>query len=329
MSVMMIQIPLAVQTLYAELLEQCIVGSGPSGSLYERSIKGSKYTYLKAHAAKTRLDYYVGKTDDDATKQAVRLIQRANQSLRSRRAIVQMLKKTLPTPHPALADVVEALRWGGVMSESVLVGTNAYTCYPALVGYKLEAGLMGTDDADIATLNLAISAEKPGVSLEEVLQSVDPSFRALPELWRRSFPSRFKSANGFRVDLITQRRSSRDDKPIALPQLKAAAMPLQHLAWLIENPTFAVLLAGSGLLVQVPQPARYAVHKLIIAQKRASTERLKRNKDLAQAKSLIEAMQLSDPIALRDAHESASQQGKKGWALPIKNSLKEIGLNIE
>jgi hypothetical protein len=329
MSVIMEQIALTVQTLYAELLEQCLVGSDPSGSLYERAIKGTKYTYLKAHAAMTRQDYYVGKSDDDTTKQAVELIERANQSLRGRRAIVQMLKKVLPTPHPGLADVVEALRWGGVMSEVVLVGTNAYACYPALVGYRLAAGLMGTDDADLATLNLAISNGNSAVSIEEVLQTIDPSFRALPEIRKNVLPSRFRSGKGFRVDLLTQRRNSRDDKPIPLPQLKAAAMPLQHLAWLIQNPASAVLLSGPGFLVQVPQPARYAIHKLIVAQKRASTERLKRNKDLAQAKSLIEAMQLSDPIALHDAYESASQQGKKGWALPIKNSLKEIGLSIE
>ena len=63
--------------------------------------------------------------------------------------------------------------------------------------------------------------------------------------------------------------------------------------------------------------------KLIIAQKRTA-ENVKRQKDLMQAKSLMEALAESDPWAWKDAINDASAQGKAGWAEPIKRSLKEL-----
>jgi hypothetical protein len=108
-------------------------------------------------------------------------------------------------------------------------------------------------------------------------------------------------------------------------KLSAGAQPLQHVAWLIHAPARAVILSREGINVNVPQPARYAIHKLILAQKRQEVYRLKRMKDLAQAKSLISALRMSDPNGLQDAYENACAQGEKGWAAPIRRSLKEIG----
>jgi hypothetical protein len=75
----------------------------------------------------------------------------------------------------------------------------------------------------------------------------------------------------------------------------------------------------------VPQPARYAMHKLIIAQKRAS-DAAKRRKDLLQAHALVEAMLQEDPYAVSDAIADARSRGAAGWAQPIQRSLTELGL---
>jgi hypothetical protein len=64
-----------------------------------------------------------------------------------------------------------------------------------------------------------------------------------------------------------RRTRGRDEtNPVPLKGLEAGAAPLQHLAWLIEAPLLAAALWGPGVLVRIPQPARYAVHKLILAQ---------------------------------------------------------------
>ncbi|MCR5879445.1 nucleotidyltransferase domain-containing protein [Phenylobacterium sp. J367] len=100
---------------------------------------------------------------------------------------------------------------------------------------------------------------------------------------------------------------------------------MQHLAWLIDAPVRTVALSGAGVLVNIPQPARFAVHKLILAQRRDDASRLKRAKDLAQAKALIEVLRDLDPFALDDALADARAKGEKGWRSPIARSLKEIG----
>lgn len=321
-------LPLHIQTIYAELISRCRADGGIGGSLYEQVIKGERYTYLKSQVGIVRKDSYIGRSQAEDTLVACERIQRANASLRNRKQLVQTLKRHLPSPHATAARVVDVLKWGGLMDDAVLVGTNAYTCYPALVGSRLQGEVMATDDTDIATMNLAMKGSNAEVSFLQLLLLADPTFRPVPSLAKAGMPSQFKADNGYRVDLLTQMRSSRSKVAVPLRHIQAGAMPLQHMKWLTEEPALAVVLFGPGLLVQVPQPARYAVHKLIVAQKRNPSERLKRGKDLLQARSLVEVLLKSDPGALRDAYESACAQGRAGWKKPADMSLREIGLSI-
>lgn len=81
------------------------------------------------------------------------------------------------------------------------------------------------------------------------------------------------------------------------------------------------------MIVNVPQPARFAVHKIILAQRRDASGRMKRAKDLAQAKAIIEILREQDPFAIEDALDDARAQGEKGWNAPIERSLREIGMS--
>jgi hypothetical protein len=93
---------------------------------------------------------------------------------------------------------------------------------------------------------------------------------------------------------------------------------------LFQEPVTAVALYGAGVEVAVPQPARYAVHKLIVAQVRIETS-IKHRKDLAQAKELIAVLNENDPHRFSDALEDARRRGSK-WRSLISRSLSEIGL---
>ena len=70
------------------------------------------------------------------------------------------------------------------------------------------------------------------------------------------------------------------------------------------------------------------MHKLIVAQKRGQHERIKRGKDLMQAKALIEALSETDPHALQDAVHDAFAKGDSGWKRPIMRSLKELEIDL-
>jgi hypothetical protein len=85
-----------------------------------------------------------------------------------------------------------------------------------------------------------------------------------------------------------------------------------------------VALYGSGVLVRVPTPLRYAIHKLLVAQRRKPTEVAKKQKDLRQARELIDIYLQIDEASLQDELDAARSTGKS-WQSAINASLKEIG----
>lgn len=319
-------IPLPLRTLYADLVQQVHAVIERPASLYRREIKGVAYIYAKRPVGATRRDLFIGRVDDPEAVDRATLIEQENGAARARSSIVSAIRRAgIPSPATALAQVLDALQEAGLLRQAVVVGTAAYQCYPAPVGHLLPASAMMTQDADLATASLALSAAEAGETLETILQRADPTFRPLPGLDRTAPPSHFRSGAGFVVDLLTPQHRRSDPNPMPLPALAAGAAPLQHLAWLIADPMDAAVLHRSGIAVRIPQPARFAVHKLILAQKRGG-DTAKRAKDLVQAGALIAALKASDPFALSDAFEDACAQGVTGWKRPAERSLAELGM---
>lgn len=326
MSVTLKPIPLPLRTLYADLVQQVHGVVERPASLYVRAIKGVRYIYAKRPVGAVRRDHFIGRADDPAAIDRALLIEQENGAARARSTLVSTLRRAgIPSPITALAQVLDTLEDAGLLRQAVVVGTAAYQCYSAPVGHRLPASAMTTQDADLATASLAISAVDAGERLETILKRADPTFRPLPGLDRTAPPSHFRAASGFVVDLLTPQRRRSDPNPMPLPALAAGAAPLQHLDWLIEDPMEAAVLYRAGIAVRIPQPARFAVHKLILAQKRGG-DTAKRAKDLVQAEALIAALKASDPFALADAFEDACAQGVTGWKRPAERSLAEIGL---
>jgi hypothetical protein len=71
-----------------------------------------------------------------------------------------------------------------------------------------------------------------------------------------------------RVDFLVPNQGADEDEPLYLPALNTAAEPLRFLDFLIYEPVKAVLLHGPGTAITVPSPERFAVHKLIVSQRR-------------------------------------------------------------
>ncbi|MBB2970024.1 GSU2403 family nucleotidyltransferase fold protein [Mesorhizobium sp. RMAD-H1] len=320
------QLSPTIQTLYQELVQQVHNVTERTGSLYTRSVKNIDYIYVKRTVGSARRDVFIGRADaPEAQSRAEQIRQEATRS-RERRKIVNTLKTAgVPVPTHALGVVLDALEDAGLLREAVVVGTAAYQCYSPIVGLPLPSASLMTQDADLATASLALSGEDITETMETILQRADSTFKPIPGLNPKALPSSFRAANGFVVDLLTPQLRRDDTNPMPLQNLQAGAVPLQHLRWLIADPIPACALYGSGIALYVPAPARFAIHKLIIAQKRTG-DRSKRTKDLLQAKALIEALQASDPWALADAYEDACAQGS-GWQQPISRSLQELAID--
>lgn len=315
---------LAEQTLFAELVQQ-VESAGPAGSIYTRQRDGIRYYYAKIPVGVDRIDTFIGKVGDAVADARAAELRNGMEQAGERRRLVSLLRRTgLATPHRTIGATLDAISHAGLFRNgAVLVGTGAYMMSEALVGRKLPQPTLMTGDLDLATANLALKAEPPE-SLAAVIKRGDPTFEPVMQIHSKQPPSRFRTANGFLLDLITATRRRTDTNPMPLEELGAGAAPLQYVDWLITDPVRTVALWGSGVSINVPQPARFAVHKLILAQKRDVGSRLKRQKDLSQADALIDALRLNDPYVLQDVLIDAASAGAQGWREPILRSLAEI-----
>jgi hypothetical protein len=86
---------------------------------------------------------------------------------------------------------------------------------------------------------------------------------------------------------------------------------VRFLDYLLENVQPAVIAAKAGLLVNVPAPARFALHKLVTAVRRIAAFQSKSIKDVAQADQLLRVLIRDRPGDLRRAWTAATKQPQK------------------
>ncbi|MDP9840476.1 hypothetical protein J2T09_005263 [Neorhizobium huautlense] len=319
------KIDLVYQTMLAELgqrsMDAAWTADFPAEGRFQRVVvKDKTYWYFDipdGSGGKSRR--YVGPAEDLEITQRVETHKRQKDDLLARRRMVSSLTREggMIAPDSMSGAIVEALASGGLFRlRGVLIGTVAFQTYAGLLGVRLPAAAVLTGDADIAQ-DYAISREVEDTlpPMVDLLQEVDPSFRPVPHRSGSIASSAFQSATGYRVEFLTSNRGSDDyiDQPATMPALGgASADPLRFLDFLIRDPMRTILLHKSGVPVTVPDPARYAVHKMIVATRRRTTglSAIKRDKDIRQAEILFEALyetRRSSDFAI--AFEEAWQRG--------------------
>jgi hypothetical protein len=330
------QIDLMFRTMIAELQQrsldaQWMADFPPSGRFVPVKVDGRAYWYFDQPDGEGRQKRrYVGPADDPEISARVERFRELKDDYKSRRKLVSALTREagLIPPDRFTGDVVEALAAAGLFRlRSVLVGTVAFQCYPALLGVRLPAAAAMTGDADLAQ-DYAISAEVEDSipPILDILQALDPSFRALPHASGSPRSNAFRNADGYRVEFLTTNRGSDDyaDQPAPMPALGgAAAEPLRYMDFLILDPVRTILLHGAGVSVVVPAPERFAVHKLIVAGRRPDDigGRAKRDKDVRQAGTLVEALQESGRGSdLAEAFDEAWDRGPS-WRAAITEGI--------
>jgi len=324
--------PLEVQTIYAELLEQLAayeasraVGHA-AGSFVTKTIKGQEYYYFQhVGPGGTKQQTYLGRRDaalDDLARRFAegRANVAAEQESIDRLAALLRAGGAMITDTPS-ARVLRALADVGVFHMGgVLVGTHAFVVLGNLLGVRWASSLR-TQDVDIAadrTVDVAVS--DTGGDVPSALESLEMGFLPVPGLDRTSPSTSFKvRGRSLRVDLLTPtaRAASR---PVAIPRFSAAARPLRFLDYLIERPVRAAVVDGTVVAVNVPDPARFALQKLIVAGERPAVMQTKREKDLAQAAELLELLAQDRPGDLTLAWEALAGRGQS-WVSRVIKSL--------
>jgi len=227
------------------------------------------------------------------------------------------------------SGLVAQLRAGGISGPNsgvfrlggTLIGTHAFRHYDLTLGVHLSdrsGWTTQTDDIDIAgfeRLSMAIE-DTADPDLADGLSRL--GFRPRPTIRHKPSTSWILPDASYAIDFLTP---SFDDEEgvVELKALKMWAQSLHFLNYLIADPIDAVTPYMEGLLVKIPRPERFAIHKLIISQRRKGA-RAKPRKDIEQARTIIWAMAEDQPHTLEEAIKDADSRGPK-WREALDQAL--------
>jgi hypothetical protein len=203
-----------------------------------------------------------------------------------------------------------------------IVGTHAFRLYEGELGlrYRFDQ-LAQTNDIDIAAfekLSLAVE-DVASPPLTEVLADFDflPVAAMEPHrVWRWA-----QGGSGQLVEFLTPSFDAEEGlRHLAALGVDAQALP--HLNFLIAGPIPAAVIYRGGVLVQIPRPERFAIHKLVVSERRrGGPDALKARKNLLQAEFLIEALAEDRPDELSEAWRDALASGPK-WRERLDGALR-------
>ena len=320
-------IDLAIQTTFAELFQRTLDADFDEqfperGSFRRKKSKDRFYWQFQWRDGASVRSRYVGPVTDKAITERVLRFEQIKSDYKGRRQLIRsLIAAGLPTPDRLSGDIIEAMgRAGFFRLRGVLVGTLAYQAYAGILGVRLGARQLMTQDADFAQF-WGIS-ENVGDAMKsplEILKAVDDCFRAVPHTGDPFVSTQYRNSSAYRVDFLTPNRGSDDHqgKPAKMKALSGAgAEPLRHLDYLIYQPERSVLLHGGGVSVVVPRAERFAVHKVIVAVERRDAA--KSDKDTAQADTLIRVLATKRPLELAEAWTTAWETGDR-WRQKLES----------
>jgi hypothetical protein len=292
---------------------------------------GHSYWYDVFRTGTSVTKRYIGEDTPELANRIARHLEiaaKAAESSANRARLIRVLRaEGMASLDPTNGSILAALANAGTFRlGGTLVGTHAFRLYEGALNIRIGGvDMLQTGDIDIAQferLSLALAADdKIEGGLNETFKTLQ--FDPTPSLQGNAVWRWRQTKSDTLIEFLTP--SFRDDEDIRpLPALGVSAQSLHFLNYLIAEPIKAVALYRSGVLVQIPRPEAYAIHKLIVANRRqGGPDALKSRKDRAQAALLIQVLAEDRPDELREAYEDAKSRGQS-WQDHIARSLQRM-----
>lgn len=299
--------------------------AGIRGTPVPVTVKGRVFWYDKFRIGNDMAQRYIGPDSRELRERIDGLAvlkAEAEEREKKRTRLVRILRaEGYASTDAKTGSLLAAFSKSGVFRlGGTLVGTVAFRHYEGELGVALDFDqLAQTDDIDIASferLSFAIDDEVE-TPLADVFSTL--KFQPVPSLQPAATWRWRQSTDGTLVEFLMPAHGEEGIR--RLPALGISAQALRHLDYLLEEPIPAASLYRSGVLIQIPRPERFAIHKLIVAERRREgPDSIKARKDRAQAGFLIEALVDLRPGELLEAYADAIGRGPK-WRERIDASL--------
>ncbi|OOY07166.1 GSU2403 family nucleotidyltransferase fold protein [Thioclava sp. F36-7] len=315
------------QTAYQDLLRLHLDerAAEVTGAIEERRRGDRTYLYERLRIGTETRSRYLGEDSPElrdrlARTTALKADAQARRQRMTRLTRILRAEGYIATDRETGSLFLAFARAGMFRLGGTLIGTAAFALYQGELGVRMDTETLAqTGDIDLASfqrLSVALQdkvEEDPG----EILSAL--KFDPVPGLQDRQVWKWRQSRSEVMVEFLTPAFGDETVKP--LPALGVSAQALNYLNYLIAEPIPAVALYRSGVLVQIPRPERFAIHKLIVAdRRREGPDRGKSAKDRAQAAFLIEVLAQDRPDELADAWDEAQSRGPR-WRTRLEATL--------
>ena len=311
------------QTAYAQVVEVATTREiqrsvhNLLGSFCKKTVRGKLYWYFQHPDISGKLrQIYIGPDSPEMSE----WVQQASIQTLADEQLGRLVKSALSLNcvpvlgkhHRVLAKLCD---YGFFKAGGVLVGTHAFLAYANLLGVHWKDGA-ATQDIDFAHAGKNVSIALPSnleMNVMDAIESLNMGFIPAPSLSDKLGATYLTpSEPDFRLDFLTV-QTDRSGAVFLHPQLHIPLQPLRFMEFSLEGIMQGVLLSTLGaVVVNIPAPARYALHKLIVYGEREGAFRVKSLKDLQQAAALIEVLENSRPWELQEAWQDLLGRGK-GW----------------
>lgn len=327
-----VELTSSAQNAYADLFDSVLASSvsnsvaGLNGSFATKNVHQKKYWYFQYRDINGSVkQIYIG-PDSDKIRKLIDLHQ-SYEGLPigklAAAAVALGCNPVLPKHYRVIKRLAE---YGFFKRGGILVGTHAFLTMCNMLGI-LPAERMQTQDVDFAHAGKNISIALPSnikVETRTALESLEMGLIPV-STFTGTEGARYLNPSdpAFMVDFLTAKTSIKDD-PVHIEGLAIALQPMKFMEFSMKDTVQAVALGNDGaVLVTIPRPDRFAIHKLIVSAERKVSETAKINKDVRQANVLIQYYMDFRPDELAETCKEAMENGP-GWERRLRKGISKL-----
>jgi hypothetical protein len=213
-----------------------------------------------------------------------------------------------------LYAVLAALHRAGVLKDCVLIGSWCQDLYRQMYGNPFQIPAATTTDADLLVPRRLRSA--PKVNVADIMEQ--NGFKVVME--GSSGLMKFIHED-FSFEFLTDTGAQADETVFLFKNLNLST---QQLHFLNIPLSYNLLTTFRDIPLRLPEPEAFALHKLIVSQRRRNPA--KKERDIAAARGLLEYF-ATKPLHRRRLR-AIYEEFPKGWRKRVQQAIEKTGLEL-